>query len=340
MELTKTFNVVLNLSPKEMYSGDLDSETGIIFEKLKSSYEGKCYGNSFIKKVDSIENRSKIQIIKSDLTGASKVSVRFKTTTIQYPNDQIIFGAKVIKRGMNNMVVCETDHAYIYINLKNQKIVIKPGDLLLLKVIECGYPFGEEKAVINGKLFIQPKEIVLFLVKVNNLDQETIKQQVKKTKLVKKQFEDLKKSKPKQVKFFTDLLFPYKKTITKPKQLNNYNILDYTEQVLAGKSKYTNNDGFIIIKNNQYPKENGDIFIDNNKAIKDLKDQQHDFVNEKRVSFYFQPEKYQTVLLKLLYEYQQHLEVIIKFTQMFSDEKTKQDHDYIWKFYENYKNTG
>ena len=344
MRITKEYETKLNLTIDEIYSGGLGGmmdveDNSIILDKLRTRFEGRCKDSSFIEKVLKIKRRSMVNFDKSELSGTGSVYVTFIAEAIIYPINAILVGCEVKNVERNGKILCEYDNAYVYIK-GDVRFSINIGGKIITQVLQTCYPTDEFKMTIPAKPFVVKQDFELLVTdvpeKLTGNDKEEFKNLLRNINNAEKRLQSLNK---KEVKFFTDLFYPFKASLgTLPKQFklsDIKNILTYYSSTSSGKNPLPKNDQVILSRHSMIPKHTSDIFIISKSDAVNLP--KHKLTDRSLLNVSMKIVNFVQAILMMSYDYISYIDFIANMVDVYNSDAVREEHKNLWAFYEKYK---
>jgi DNA-directed RNA polymerase subunit E'/Rpb7 len=226
MKIQKILNHIINVDSKEMFSADLDE---VVRNKLIVSLQGKCYMGMFIVEILDIKTRTQCSIERSR-TGNGKVSVSCTINAIMYDAGDVII-CEIRNVDSKGWLICESEYAYGIVNEHSLLKELKRTQWIPVKVGKIKYPLNKQKTTINGRPYTTNTTNNIFKIDKLTDDEHAYFQPLIKT--ITEEREKITKFDKALVKFFTDLFYPHKKTISPPKgeKIKSLTSLDFSGYV-------------------------------------------------------------------------------------------------------------
>lgn len=328
MLITKVYETIFNLSPREMFM-DIDQ---ILIEKIKKRFENKCEGNSLIVKFLEIITRSNCRVSKSRLDGSGDIDVKFKAEAIVYNENDVLNNCEVQKIEKGTKIICKHERAVIVIDTKKILQSLKPGQKIPVKVGSVSYIKGNDKITIYGSPYTYSYMFNIYIANVNNIYQEDIDMLKIKIEQINDELEKHKKIDKKAYEFFDELLYPF------------INKIDYKKE-LTKNSKNKFLDCIELAKNIEKEQVSKRIFCRHTIIDKSTPDI-IELDSEKQNNEFFDPEKFGIkiineniifILFSFLNDYLTHIRAIREMTEIYNTEKDLEQHNNIWNIYKSIK---
>lgn len=335
MIIIKEYETKINLKPDEMFSGGI-SDSQFLIDKLRKRYEQKCEGNSFIVKIIGITQKSMITIDKSDLHGGGSISVVFNVEAIVYPAGTILVGCDVQSIERNGQILCKYDNAVIYIK-GDRNLAISSGDKIIVEVLKTGYPKGEKLMAIAAKPFFIQRTFYMDVIrppKALATDEiELLKQTLAEVDNIELKLAEHNKS---SVKFFTDLFYPFSKSVSIPKEFKKHDLKTLVSKYIDSNDVFPSNVPIILSKNSTIPRNEMTIYSISPESLSQIKDkiQSPDFIDVK-----INTSTLVYTLVKYMREYIDYINLIIDASNIYNTETIRKNYQKMWQFYIRMKNT-
>jgi hypothetical protein len=246
------FNLIIN-DMNEYYNAE--SDEALVMYYVKTNYEKSCYQNQFIIEFVSVVKHSQPEIVNKDLSAKIRIYAVVRAKVIKYDMLDIVTGMKVsqiINKGKirnQDMMECRNDHC-ISLMILDQRMKIGDdypfniGDIINVKVGNASYMIGKPNITVAAYPFITHEiENSIFCIQpLEDEDKTYLTQNIIPiyTDLLKKkqtmegedaEFKD-------RVKYFTSLLYPFKKDKRKEiKSSDLKNVLDLSDSGFVSASK-------------------------------------------------------------------------------------------------------
>ena len=218
MHITKEYEVVLNLTPKEIYQKKHD----IIKAKLIDLYEGKCEKNTLIVKILSINYISSIYISKTRINGEADVNVKFTADAVIHEPEEILVGCKYITTLDSGQILFDYPTAYINMGKSPNITNIKVNQLLTLKIRNVSYVKNDSKITVIAEPYSYSFNFIIYKPIWKQTDQDIIN-----TKLDLIKTEKQRKINQNLFNFFDDIYYMYKNiVVNKPESVKTLNFTE------------------------------------------------------------------------------------------------------------------
>lgn len=342
MEITKTYEKVMNLSASEMFANDLD---GIIMDKLKSKYVGKCENSTFIKEILGITRRSMVEMTRDLLDGTGRLCIQFDAKAIVYEEGTIMVGCEIKNIEKTTSIVCMKDNLFIYIKSHPKLRPLKKGDKLIVQVSKAGYQKDQKIISIDAQMFFCPTDFIIYRIKCDNRSpppefQTAIKEKITTIQeLEAKRDEALKnKNYKKKWDYFAELFYPYKELHAKSKECAEFNIIEFAKRVSSG--KYPKENEIFLSRHPMIIKTNPVMYEISTKTIL------QNLTKDDNTSPLFDKQKVSGVqlirkdifstIMEFLQDYYSYIKMLSDIMEQYDEDDIKK-FDHIWKIYSRQK---
>ncbi len=339
MEITKQYEVRLNLSVEDMMNGGLNkSDDRVIMSILRNSFEHKCMSSTYILEILKIINRSHVSISKSDLGGSGCVCVIFQARAVIYPPGYILIDCKV---NAVNRATLICNHNHVFINVRFAKYFhVSVGDLIIIKLLFVSYPDGNDTVTCTGVPYMFERLFEITAVfpsqtKLNTDEQSQINSAITRYKKAIQVYNALD---IKNREYFTKLFYPYTNTnISFPKIFRVHDVLNILELLISDNFTELNKIGItdkiiFLAKHPMIEKNTSNILLiepaDLEKTQPNIPTFNHEMMNTN------------TKNGAIIYTLISYLDDTTFFCQMISDlsrnyntEVLRSKHDKMWKYY-------
>ena len=319
MIFQKIFEKIVTLKDVNIiYSIDIDN---ILLNKIKDTFEKKCYKSCYILLVNKIIRRSNLNFNNKDLNASVNISIMFEATILKYDIYDIINNVKIITI-TDDKIICQSDSSSILIKSDKNLDSFKMNQIISVRVGKCSYTTGESKISITAFPFIPIIEEDIFY-KIKELTKNE-KEELNNSYIMNiiNEEENIKKDILKKLKnkwnYFNNLLYPYK---TNKKLNKNIKEIDIFNFDLIGIN--------IISLSSHQNISNQKIYLINS----DIKSNQKKFGSEE----FPIEEKSLSIYIILLTKYYKHIKCINELSNLYSDTETFDNHINIFDLYIKYK---
>ncbi len=169
MEIERTYEKILNISAVEMYTKDID---GMILDKLRQTYNGRCENSTLIKDVKKIIKRSQIELARDRLDGSGTISVMFLAMALVYEQGSIMVGCEIVNIDRVNQIACKFKDSLVYIPSNPKLSVLRRGDKIITRVIRASYTQKQKIISVVAEMYFCPSDFIILAVKIVPLEQD------------------------------------------------------------------------------------------------------------------------------------------------------------------------
>lgn len=318
MIIIKVYETLINLSPPEMFQGDIDV---VLMQKLQK-LEGKCEKNTLITKIKEIIKRDDCRIIKSMLNGTSAISVQFRAEAIIYLEGSILVGCEVQKVEKGDKIICTYENAIINI-IGNKNInSLRKGQKLIMRVLNVSYPKGKSNITILGQPYSYSFKFTVYLVKHFEIKAEEWAIWQKKLEEVKEELKLYDAVAKGAKKFFQDKLYIFKDKFS-PDKLTTANIMEMPEK-----------EDVYLMRHPIIPKEQPLVLRFTPKEFEAAHGSP--ILNPRLYDIRVVEENVVLVMLDFLNDFLNYIRAIREMTQVYSGEALDA-HANLWQIYDNIK---
>lgn len=282
------------------YGGDIDL---VVKQILEDIYVGKCHFGCLILSIIRIVNRGACRINSMASTGQAYCNVQFEADVLEYCKDEG-FLAKIIEIDANGYIYAKTPNNDTTTIIQRKKTIktVKVDDIIPIRVVSVSYTTKRPSISVNGTFYkVDPKESYIF--KIEPLTQNEKDQLKDVLDEILGLEHSLDKCNKKTVKFFTELLYPFKKSGNIQGKANDMRELNASGYVT--RSEYTN-------------KAEPTIHV-----VKKTSDAQK--------------QSALVVYQLFLNDYKLHILLLLELCIQFPDAKTRQSNNRVWEIYKSHK---
>ncbi len=341
MRIKKQYEVIVNLSAVDTYTGDIDA---VVMSKLRR-YEGRCISSSMVEKILKIIDRSQWMPDAELADGSGNINVIFEADAIIYHEGDIITNCVVnhIERtGEGRLgLICQTDHAAVHIRGNTSLRDVQPGQIIPIRVNTVRYSKGQKSITMNATPYFQSMEF--YLVKTNvdvsaarQEDIETLQLLLEHQADAKQKLDD---AEPKLVKFFTDTFHPFKDTkIKTPAKFSEKSIVEESKRLVdsLGKEPKAGETIVFSMRHPQHVRDEVDFFhIEEGFFKGELP--KIELLNPKSYQIKIVSANYACILISYLQEHISYLNMIYEMTQLYDTEEKRKKHKNVWAIYDRLK---
>jgi len=332
MKIIQSYETVLNIDARDMYSGDLNA---VILNQLKRKYEGKCEKNTLVSSIKDISKRSMCRMAQDRLDGSGNINVQFTADAIVYENGDILTGCEVQRIDRNNRIICKHDLAVIIVKANRILQSLKAGQKITIKISNVSYLSGRDKINIYGSPYSYSYHITLYSTILSS-DITAENCELLKKKLIEIENEVKMKVDQKLINFFNETFYPFQTKFNESKKeiKGDFELVDLialTKQVISPDPKNLKGIRMYICR---HP-----IIEKSTPLAMQIK-------KEEISGPWFDPKTYDVnicqetigiVLWNLLNDYLNHIRMIREMTEIYPTEKDLESHRNIWDIYRNLK---
>lgn len=285
---------------------------------LKKKFINRCYKSVFILDILEIVNRSGLNCKAKALDGNVYLDVQFKALCLVYENGEIVHNCKIIQILSKNVILAKSEHCSIQIKNPTKIDIFKENDEIPVIVNVSRYPlFDSEISISSIPLIPTFKNSVIYVVDSNTApiesDSKEMESLLDEIKDIKKSIEKYDK---KAIKFFVELLYPYKKYKSYKSLGDVLSIQDL--------SKLNDNDNIYI--SDRYLNDDSYYKFPANFDVEKL-----DLLEAIKTTISLGELKF-----KLIFEHKKDLTTLLEFLQEYNIEKIKKN-SIIWQIYNSLK---
>ena len=339
MHIKKQYELIVNLTATETFSGDIDK---IVMDKLRK-YEGQCIRSSMIEQIIRIIKRSSWIPAQNLADGSGNINVIFEAYAIIYNEGDIIADCVVhnIERTEGRMgLICQTDHAAVYIRGSTSLRGVQVGQTIPIRVNTVRYSKGQKSITINATPYFQSMKFYLFKT---DIDPSAAKQEdVEVLRIMLEQQEEAQKNiqeaDTKIVKFFTDIFHPFKGKIKSPAKFSDKSIIAEAKRLIESLGKEVKKNSKIVysVRHPQHTRESLDFFHVEESFFKG-ENPKVELLNMKSYQIDILHVDYAKILISYLQEHISYLHMIYEMTRIYNTEDKRKKHNNIWAIYERLK---
>ena len=155
MHITKIIKHGFDIDDPISFCSDIDVN---LLSLIKNTFEHKCFRSCYIESINKIIQYSELEVDQEQNHTFCKVHVKFEVSATVYHPGEIINGCKVTKK-LNEVIICETDKATIWLNTHKYLSSVTEGQLISIRVGKVKYEIGYNKISINGLRRIRTKRV-------------------------------------------------------------------------------------------------------------------------------------------------------------------------------------
>ena len=187
-----------------LYSGDIDA---VIMDNLVQRFVGKCFMSCLVQKILRIINKGSFTICRQRQDGSASCSVHFEVDGIIAERMEILHNCVVQKVDSSGNIICKNEHTAIFIKHSDVLKNIKEGQVIVTRVGAAKYHISKPAISINGYPFvpyISPTVYFSIVAKKSNIVKNALT-------VLDAEYKTNSTLDAKCRKYFSDLLYPYKK---------------------------------------------------------------------------------------------------------------------------------
>lgn len=314
MEIVKEYEVHMNLTATEVYTGLIDSL--FLLNKIKKMYEGRCLNSTLITKINKISQQSDVYCSKNDNIGSSELDIRFEADAVVFNDGNIIPNCEIKTIETTGQIICLAPNVVIRLEINRLIQSLGPESKIPVKVNNSSYQFGRREITVNGEAYFHPQnEYIIYQVKFDDnktFSQESSEQFQILTDKIKEEIKSIPKST--NYSYFVDLFYPLNK-VSEEKHKDLISILEYAD--------YIKQDNFVF-KHPTVNESTGKIYVMQDRPSEK-------FTKDYEVSFVI--EKADTVIYQMLREYLNYLIMLRKYSELYDTKEKLDTNKKVWKLY-------
>ena len=306
MRIIKRLTTQIDIrDPRDNYSGALDD---VIKNKIRSQFVGICAFQCFIIDIVKIVRRSEPIIDLTAGTGQTYIHVQFDAEVLEYGvGEGFISKVSVIEKDRYILTNNDDNNTASVLARSSNIKVVKQNQYIPIRCIQSSYNLGKNSISVNGTFYFIPQnpQYVFEIDELSHSDKKEISpllEEIHELETI------IKKKDPKTVKFFNEMLYPFKKNKT-----SSFNTVDI---------KKLNATGFICRH------ERIDKLTPFVEVLKNVKSVDPNLVKK-------HPAK--LVYMSILNDYKLHMIMVINLCQTFKSSELRKSHENIWLIYKQYK---
>lgn len=307
------FNLTIN-DITAIYSKDYNA---MLLRQAKDLYENKCLDQQYIVSIDRILERSNSNLIRRDLDAKIRVFVLVAATVLRFDKYDTVTNMlinKIIpksKIGPTDLLECSNQYARALIKLDDQLVGFKVGDTIPIKVGASLLKIQNNQVLINAYPFVPHRmdKIAYLVPKVTQYDQDQINTNL--VTLIESKSQVLTSVDAARVKFFKQLLYPFKSDQSKSTPGAKHALL----QVL----------------NHLGDHEGQAIYIDQGINLSELSVSVLSIDQAKRSELVLMDNP--NVATIVAYTFAKHLDTIHELALAYADPNVFEQHQYVWDLY-------
>jgi DNA-directed RNA polymerase subunit E'/Rpb7 len=211
-----------------------DAETNLL-NILAEKYEGKCFSNYFITKVNKIIRRSEC-MIQSGCDTFGSMNMIIEVDAIKYNQGDIITGCVIRNKDKSGIIIAVTPTCAVCLDAQDIFNVLKQDNIITVRVGMSKYPPGSDKININAYPFLPEKKKIIYFISnlpEPNIPDDLYKDMLNRINTEEKRITELKKTNNKGWDFFYNLFYPYKTKQNIGKDEKTLSVKDIVDNKLA-----------------------------------------------------------------------------------------------------------
>jgi DNA-directed RNA polymerase subunit E'/Rpb7 len=290
----------------------------MIINLLKKKFNNRCYKSVYILDILDIINRSSLNCKAKALDGFVYIDVQFKALCLLYEKGEIIHDCKIVQILSKNIILAKSAYCSIQIKNSTKVDIFKENDEIPIIVNTVRYNlFDTEVAISATPLIPIFRDPIVYVIDSNKNKEHEAESLYKENKDEINNLEkDISKFDKKAIKFFTDIMYPFKKYKSYKKNVDVLTLKDLDKIA----------EGDILYIGDRYLNE--DIYYRGSKSFDisslDLQDPLEILIPLHEMQN------------KLIFEYKKDLTTLLEFLQEYSIEKIKKN-SILWQIYNSLK---
>ncbi len=289
----------------------------MVLTLLKKNFNGRCYKSAYVLDIIKIITRSDLKCKSKSLDGYVYLDVQFEALCMLYENGEIIHNCKIVQILSKNVILAKSEHCSIQIKNPTKIDIFKEDDEIPVIVNDSRYPvFDTEISISSIPLIPTYMTPIIYIITSSDMDGEQKEKSETAFKEIDALVSEIDKFDKKAVKFFIELLYPYKKyrsfkTHGTSLSLEEFNKIKEDDYVFIS-DRYLNEDLFYQFdKNFKSESLNINDLIEVNISLSEMHD-------------------------KLIFERKKNLEILLGFLREYNIEKIKKN-SILWQIYSSLK---
>lgn len=292
-------------SMSEMYSPDIDS---IILRHLEDKFVGKCFQSCLVEKINNIVWKSDTKINQMTETGQGYIDVAFEVDAIEYlQNEGVVAKVDEIHEQHAYMILNKDNNTAISMKRVPELKIVNIGDELPVRILTRKYEIAKRMMSAIVALYTLPQEesYVFEIEPLTDDEKAELKYELEELKKLEKQ---ISKIDSKLLKFFNDLLYPFKnKKFTSPGSIEDMRKLKAS--------------GYVV-RHERTDKLEPDIIV---------------LTKTKKNPIDARKDSAKLVYLRFFNDYKLHMMMLIELCSSFENKAHRDNHEHIWDIYKSYK---
>jgi len=289
----------------EMYSPDIES---IILKHLQDRFVGVCYQSCLIQNIKKIVRRSGIKINQMAATGQGYIDVEFEVEAIEYlQNEGIVAKVDEMNEQYSYMVLNKDNHTAINMRRVAELKSVNIGNHLPLRVLVRKYQIAKQMISVIATLYTLPQE-ESYIFEIEPLTDEEKGELEYELDEIKKLEKQISKVDSKLLKFFNDLLYPFKN--------KKFTSLGSVEDMRKMKSSG------LVVRHERTDKLEPDIIV---------------LTKTKKNKLETRKDSAKLVYMRFFNDYKLHMMMMLELCSSFEEKALRDEHNHIWDIYKSYK---
>ena len=204
-----------------------------ILRIVENKFVGKCFHECFIKKVISVERRSRCVINQEGAPNHGRLTVTFRIRAVVYIPGEIIADCRVItKKG--GSIICRNKYADIYLLDTPDTAAIQAGNIIPVRANMARYSIGESRISVNASLNMPTAryDVYEIVLPISVTSSRMLAAQVRKIAIAESKAKVVASESEKAWTVFKNIMYAYK---TPQKRDNVMNIVDLLNNATTDK---------------------------------------------------------------------------------------------------------
>lgn len=289
----------------EMYTPDIES---VILKHLQDRFVDSCFQSCLIQSIKRIVRRSDLKINQMAATGQGYIDVEFEVNAIEYlQNEGIVAKVDEISEQYSYMVLNKDNNTAINMRKTADLKLINVGNEIPLRVLIKKYEIAKKMISVIAALYTLPQE-ESYVFEIEPLTDEEKSELGYELEEIKKLEKQISKVDSKLLKFFNDLLYPFKnKKFTSPGSVE-----DMRKMKASG----------LVVRHERTDKLEPDIIV---------------LAKTKKNAIGARKDSAKLVYMRFFNDYKLHMMIMLELCSSFEDKAHRDDHSHIWDIYKSYK---
>lgn len=190
----------------------LFSDPNNVLQIVARKYEGRCYMQCYILKVNRIIKTGECLINQFGDPSKATISVVCEVSALVFAPGEVVNGCEVKNQSEMGHTLCETEHACMVVKADPTFASIAQGQIVPLKVITARYNIGAEKVSITAEFFKLERNVVVheLIGVIDAPGQAIIDRILAKISAEEELAEQLKTQKKTAWETFNTMLYPFR----------------------------------------------------------------------------------------------------------------------------------